>query len=186
MAKKFSLLIAAAAILAFAVPALANAAPQVTSSKEVTAKVGSTITGVSTDTETTGTPLGTLKCGEVMVAGVLKKNTGTEVEATDDETAGANTTSNCTVEGQALTIEKPTLTKLIATSSTKTVALSFTAKAKTVVCEYQGTVPFTYTPGTGSIHIAGKLKDPARATCKEPEIHGDFALSISGTPVILD
>jgi hypothetical protein len=194
MAKKLSLLLAAMAVIAFAVPAFANA-DAVTMSKGVLAPVtnaektgpaDATITGISTNTETTNTPFGTLKCKEVMVSGWLTKNNGTEVSAVDDPGEG-NSTKECTVGTTELKIDNPTLISLSAsTKGGTTVGLSFTATAAGLSCTYTGAaVPFTYTAGGSSIHIAGVLKG-SEAFCANPEIHGDFALSITGAAVILD
>jgi hypothetical protein len=194
MIRKLSLVVAAVSVLAFVVPALASAAPAVTITKgtlapvtnaEKTGPADATITGISTNVETTNTPLGTLKCKEFMVSGWLTKNNGTEVQAVDDPGAG-NSAKECVAGTTELKIDNPTLVSLSATAKAKTVDLSFTSTAGGLSCTYTGTaVPFTYTAGGSSIHIAGALKGSTEI-CGSPEIHGDFALSITGAAVILD
>jgi hypothetical protein len=190
MAKKFSLLVAAMALVAFAIPAFANA-DAITQPAKTLVPVGTTVVGVSTNVETTNTPVGTLKCKKVTIGAILTKNNGTEVAASDDEKAGANSAESCTAGGEPLTVDSPTLTSLTAGAKAGTtfVTLDFTATAG-VTCSYTNvsatSVPFTYTAGTSTIHIAGKLKDPAHAFCLEPEIHGDFALTVGGAAVVLD
>ncbi len=188
MAKKFSLLMAAVAVLAFAIPALANAAPSVTSSKGVLAKAStetknaSTITGTSTNVVTKSS-LGELKCEKVTVTAWLTKNTGTEVHATTDS-GSQNKAVGCTAGGTPVEITDPTIVTLqanLAGSGTQTVSLTFTLPA--VGCTFTGTVSFTYVPSSAVIHIAGSLTSTA---CGAATIAGDFTLEIGSTPVILD
>jgi hypothetical protein len=193
MVKTRSVLLAAVAVAAFAVPGFANAdAMTITkgtlapaTNPEKTGPADATITGSSMNFEVTNTPFGTLTCKEVMVSGWLTKNNGTEVTAVDDPGSG-NTTSDCMVGTAELKIDNLTLVSLSATAKATTVSLSFTATAAGLTCTYTGTaVPLTYTAGGSSIHIAGILKG-GEAFCANPEIHGDFALSITGAAVILD
>ncbi|HEY0277787.1 MAG TPA: hypothetical protein VGC32_05925 [Solirubrobacterales bacterium] len=182
MGKKFSLFLAAAAVLAFAIPALANAAPVTNASGGIakastTTANASTVVGTSTNVETTSATLGTLKCTHVEVIAWLTKNTTTEVEATHDE-GTTNSATNCTAGGASVEITDPTITVLKSTKSgSGTVSLDFTLPK--VGCSFSGTVPFTYTPGGSSIHIAGHLL-PSKKACgteTETEIHGDFTIS---------
>jgi hypothetical protein len=187
MAKKFSLLMAAVAVLAFAIPAMASAGT-VTSSAGVLAPVGTVITGTSSNTETTNTKFGTLKCANVTVKGKLTENSGGKVAA---KTEGVGSTKECKVGTKELTITDPTLLSLSSTAAgSGTVGLTFEATVPAIgTCHFAGTaVPFTYTAGSDSIHVAGKLTATPAAcgTGTGAEIHGDFTLEIGSTGVILD
>jgi hypothetical protein len=189
MAKKLSLLMAAVAVLAFAIPAFANAAPAVTlggGEKELApagpGETGSTLVGTSTNVVTSSS-LGLLKCEHVEVTAWLTKNSGTEVEASHDP-GETNKATNCFAGKIPVSITDPTLTTLIATATTKTVSLDFTLPE--LGCTFSGTVPFTYTPGGNSIHIQGSLTPSVKACGESAEINGDFTVAIGGTDVILD
>ncbi len=185
MAKKLSLLMAAVAVLAFAVPAFANAAPAVTSAKNVLAKSGSGTTGstlVATSSNVqTESSLGLLKCEKVVVTAWLTENTGSKVLASHDATG--NSTTNCTAGSAKVSITDPTVTTLTATSTSKTVSLDFTLPE--LGCTFTGIVPFNYTSGGSSIHIEGSLTTSA-ACGSSAKVKGDLTIRIGPSPVILD
>ena len=110
MAKKFSLLLAAIAVIAFAVPTFANAASVTQPGGEETS-TGTVLTGVSHNT-VTETALGELSCEVVSIKALLTHNSGGLVTA---EQSGAGSTSGCLLEGEfPVTITNPTLKSLTA------------------------------------------------------------------------
>ena len=187
MAKKFNLLMAAVAVLAFAVPAMASAAPSVTSKAGTLAPVGTIITGTSTNTELS-TNLGTLKCEKLIVKGKITENSGSSVKVTKE---GEGTTSGCKVGTEALTWTDLTLLNITSTvDKSGTVGLHFVMDLPgDVTCTYEGAaVPFTYTSGSDTITISGNLK-PTPAACgaeAKTKFTGSYTLTIGSTPVILD
>ncbi len=188
MAKKFSLLMAAVAVLALVIPALAKAAPSITSSKGALAKAStetknaSTLTLTSTNVTWTSS-LGVWRCERFQMSAWLTKNTGTEVDATHDE-GETNKANNCTAGGTPIAVTDPTITTLQANilgSGTKTVSIDFTWPE--VGCTFTGTLPFTYTAGGSSIHVAGSVTSNP---CGKMTMEGDFTVEIATTAVILD
>jgi hypothetical protein len=187
MARKLTLFLSAMALLAFAIPTFAHA-DAITSKAGVLAPKNSVVTGVSTNTVTTNTPVGTLECKNVTISATIDTNDGTNVAASG--TGGS--TVGCEAGGKLLTIDNPTMTTLTAggLAGTTFVTLDFTATVGPVTCAYQNdsatSVPFTYVKGSDTISIKGTLEDPARPACLTPTIEGDFTLTIGGIPAILD
>ena len=188
MAKKFSLFMAAMAVLAFAIPAMASAAPEVTSKAGTRAAVPQNITGTNVGhVLTTGTPFGTLTCNKVTLNGVLTVNSGTKVTGN----AGTGTTSECNVNNNPLTITNITVTHLESTVVGSGVA-SFTFVADLpggITCDYTGTnVPFTYVTGTSHITFkeAAGINGPGFCAAPAIKFDGTFSIEIGSTPVILD
>ena len=188
MAKKFSLFMTTVAVLAFAIPAMASAAPSVTSKAGVLAPKGMKITGTNVGhVLTTGTPFGTLTCAKVTLSGELTENTGTKVTGK----AGTGTVSECNVNGSPLTTTNITVTHLESTVAGSGKA-SFTYVSDTaggITCDYIGTnVPFTYVPGSSHITFKEATGINGPGFCAAPNIRFDatFALEIGSTAVILD
>jgi hypothetical protein len=180
MFKKLTLLaMVVGAFAAFAIPAAASAAPELTAPAGSTVLPGTIIEGTSTNATTTETLLGTLTCKHVAVTGEITENTGSSVAAVS---GGVGSTSGCEVAGGPLSIGSPEMTSLVSTETGKgTVGLKFIAAG---ICEFTGTVPFTYVSGTSTISLHGTISGP----CGSGVFEGDFALSIAGGggPVILD
>jgi hypothetical protein len=187
MAKKAVLLMAILTAFAFAIPAFANAAPAVTSEKNVLAPAGPGETGSTLMLESTNvqweTALGIIGCEQFQMTAWLTQNNGAELEATHDEGA-TNQATGCRVGNIPLTVTDPTLTVLKANATAKTVSLDFTWPE--LGCTWSGTVPFSYTAGGSLIHIEGSLTANAKACGLSLFFKGDFAVAIGGTDVILD
>ena len=189
MVKKLCLLMAGVAVLAFAIPAMANAAPEVTSSAGKTAAVGTNITGTNSGhVLLTGTPFGTFTCKTVTLNGQLTVNTGTKVTGN----SGTGTCSGSELpSGWPLTITHITVTHLESTVVGSGKA-SFTFVAdlpEGFVCDYTGTnVPFTYVSGSSHITFSNAAGITAGGFCGGPNMRfdGTFKIEIGSTAVILD
>ena len=183
MAKKFSLLLAAIAVIAFAVPTFANAASVTQPGGEETS-TGTVLTGVSHNT-VTETALGELSCEVVSIKALLTHNSGGLVTA---EQSGAGSTSGCLLEGEfPVTITNPTLKSLTAeggATGTRKIVLSFEADLPgSITCHFEGTVSFSYVTGASSFHMGGTLNG---GVCGSATISGDYALSDAAGAVKLD
>jgi hypothetical protein len=187
MIKKLGLLIAAVAVLAFAVPAAASAAPSITSVAGTKAPVNTKITGTASDVSFTSSTLGTITCDEVTIYGKLSENTGTSVKM---GTEGEGTTENCEDNGDEISFSDITVTNLAMTVVNKG-TLSFDATAHlpgALECVFTGTnVPFTYVSTTPNITFnkSGGIK-AVPAGCGNITFDATFKLEIGGTAVILD
>jgi hypothetical protein len=192
MAKKLSLLIAAMAVLAFAVPAMASAtAPLTESNGTVVVPVGSGITGTSTNAKTK-TSLGTLSCKKVELMGKVTVNEESTKGPKAEGGAGEEefTGSECEVEGVSVPVKKIKLTNLKTgsglglTTGTGTATFSFTALIGSFDCVFTGTnVPFTYstTTMTNSIKFTNASLTGSPAACGTGTFSGDFELFTTGT-----
>jgi hypothetical protein len=153
MAKKFSLLMAAMAILAFAIPSFANASEMTNSGGGATV-VGTKVIGTSSSASVTLTTslLGALSCEHVTLEGKLTVNSGGTVEG---EGSGEGTQSGCTRSGSPITISDTTVTNIKSTvSGIGTASFVTTATINTTVCHFTGTnVPFTYKSGTDTLIV---------------------------------
>jgi hypothetical protein len=182
MARKLSLFFTALAIAAFAAPALASAAPEITVNG-TRAPIGTTLNGKSTNT-TWKTELGNFTCGTVSFVSQVTANTGTTMAA---KGTSPMTTSSCFFKGTtAFTIDDATLLSLhSATSGKGTVSLTYTATAFGLTCHYSNTaLPFTYPVLGNTVTIAGELT-ASPAECGNTSIESTFMLtSPSGTVVL--
>jgi hypothetical protein len=111
MLKKFTLLLAAMAVLAFAVPAFASATTGLTESGklvEVGKKVEATNIGAVL---LTSAKLGTITCDEVTLTGTVATNTAATVRVTGD--AGKSFAKLCMKnDGTAVTVKNIVLTEI--------------------------------------------------------------------------
>ncbi len=185
MAKKFSLLMAAVAVFAFAIPALASATPTATkNAAEGTGSVptGTVIKGTAVTTGTIGTPkltstiLGTIECNSLSITGKLVTNSGGTVT---DTSGGAFTSANCTNKGNPVTVTKIEVTDLLSTVSGKATA-SFTSiiDVAGLTCTFTGTsIPGTYTVGGNilTFNKAGTV-DGSPAGCGNATLDAEFTL----------
>lgn len=158
-----------------AVPAVASAAPQLTEPSGAAVPENATITGTSTNAVTVLTGAGTLKCGKVVVHGIVTKNTGTLVEVAMD--GEADTAEGCTLEGSPVSV-KPTLTSIKLTPTEKLAVFDFTAGTAAET----STSTITYTSGASSIHVEGPVSGTLPGS-----FSGDFALTnASGKAIKVD
>lgn len=188
MIKKFTLLPAAVAVLAFAVPSLASAS-KVTLPAGTLAPVGTAIKTTGSDIIQKSNTLGALTCSLLNLNGQITKNDGSTVEA-----AGTTTTpeqSGCVNGTKSIIFTSIEITKLISTVSGSG-TMSYVAKEDigTLACTFTGTsVPFTYTVGGSAIKFTeatGITSSPA--ACGTIKLTGEFKLEKTGTStaMILD
>jgi hypothetical protein len=191
MAKKLSLLMAAVAVIAFAVPAFASAS-SLTMPAGTLVPVGTKIVGTSTNT-TTLTSLGLLSCNTVSVTGEVTANSGGSVAGIG---IGTGNTSECFLsEEEAITITDITLESISSsTSGSGTIHFTFVADLpNNVVCHFvtkSAGASFNYVSGTDSLSIPAQKLEATPAACRPGEIEGTFTLETdpeTGTGgVILD
>jgi hypothetical protein len=171
-----SLLVGLMAMAFVALPAMASAAPQLTSPKGTTVPVGTTLTATSTNATTVLTGIGTLECEEVVVHGIVIENSGTSVLVGMDET-GPDSASGCILSGVGPVAIGPTLTSISLTGSSKTASFSFSGSGLTE----SSTSTVSYTSPATSIHVEGPVTGTAPGT-----FSGDFTVKGPKGVVIFD
>lgn len=185
MAKKLSLVLAAVAVLAFAIPAVASASKATLNG--ALAPVGTQITGTGSDVTLNSELLGAITCETLNLNGEITKNDGTNVEGSG--TNVSPTQAGCKNGKKAVTVTKVVVTKLASSVSGHGV-LSFTSKVDvgTLECEFSATeIEGTYVSGTNVLKAEGA--GPVIATpssCGNATLTGSFALESESTPLILD
>jgi hypothetical protein len=191
MIKKLSLLLAAVAVLAFAVPAMASA-HKVTSKAGTLAAVGTIITGTGSDVTLTSSLLGPITCGTLTLTGELTVNDGTNV--TGKGTTNNPPSTDCTNEGQPVVVTSVAISSLKAEGTETNVSFVATVdinSPKPVECTFTGVkVPFTYTVGGDSIVFTKAAGITSTGGCGPATLDGSFTIEIIkegvSTPVILD
>jgi hypothetical protein len=178
MTKKLSLLLAAVAVLAFAVPAFASASTGLTENGKLIA-TGQLITGTSIgQVTTTSEKLGDITCQEVMVEAELVTNTTSEVKATKGGTQSATTCSRAGAKEEVFGIE---LNELKTTGGgTGTASAAFKVKLTGgTVCTFVGTSDvFTYSPGGDVIAISSQPLSVTPVACgKSASLDGSFTMT---------
>lgn len=181
MAKKLSLLMGALVVLAFAIPAAANAAPGITKSGGTLASVGQEFNLTGNDFTLTSATVGPVTCKTLDLKGKISKNNGVEFEATG---VSAFTASGC-----AFTVTNFELTQIKSTSSGKlTMNFVATIDIDPLECTYTGTnIAGSYTPGSDTIVFSsssGVTSTPIG--CGTAKVDGEFTMEIGSTAVILD
>ncbi len=181
MARKFSLFLAAVAVAAFAAPALASAAPEITING-VRAPTGSQISGSSTNT-VWKTEFGDFTCGTVAFSGEITANTGSTMAA---KGTAPMTASSCFFKGTTpFSVEDATLLSLhSATAGKGTVSLTYRAVETGLTCHYSNTaLPFTYPASRNTLTIKGELT-ASPAECGNTSIESTFTISSPGGSVV--
>lgn len=187
--KKLSLLLAAVAVFATAVPAIASAAPTVTKQAGVSAPVGSLLTATNVGpVKITSSLLGTIECETLDIREIkLTLNAGGLVNA---ESNGAFSTADCTSGTKDVTVTTVKLEKTSSSVAGKGTT-NFTISLDVVgglSCTYTGTnVPFTYVVAGNhmTFNKAGPV-DGAPAGCGSATFDATYTLEIGSTDVILD
>lgn len=180
MAKKFSLLLASVAVVAFAVPAVANAGPQLTMPPGTLIAPGTFVVGTSTDV-TMQTSFGLLSCKKITVTVKVTRNDGVAIHA---EGAGVSTTTECFLGGT----KKIEITNLNVSTFSSTVTgsgqVNFTFEAdlpNSIVCHFEtpaAGITFTYPSSPASdVITSAKQKLVAKPpVCQPAEFKGTFTL----------
>ncbi len=153
MARKFSLLTAAIAVLALAIPAMASATPTTTDAHTFPSSlpVGTLISTTSTvPPKFTSSILGTIECSSLSMLGELKVNSGGTVTTSS---GGKFTSSGCTNNGNPVTVTSFNVTDLSSTVSGKgTTSFTSIIDLGGITCRYTATsIPFTYEVGGSNI-----------------------------------
>ena len=178
MAKKLSLLLAAVAVLAFAVPAFASAAPTLQTPGGEILKTPQAIKGTGTNVTLTSSTLGKIICGSLNLNGTLNVNT----VAAGIEGSGVNEKpeqSNCLNGTKSVIVTGVTLTNLKSTvGGTATASFTATVDIAALECTFTGTnIGGTYTNGgnTLSFSEAGTITS-SPAACGTAKLDASFVL----------
>ena len=175
MTKKLSLLMAAVALVAFAIPSFASANVGLTEPKGTLIAVNSLVDFTSTNA-VMKTSLGNLTCKLVTVTGKVTTNTKTTVDVSD---AGTSTTSECFLGTKPISITNLTLTTIHATTTNKgTIDLHFESDLPGgVLCKFTATaVPFTWVSETDVITIREGDLVGTPAACEPAILSADFTV----------
>jgi hypothetical protein len=164
-----SLLVGLMAMAFVALPAMANAAPELTNTNGTTVAVGTTLTATSTNAVTTLEGGTTLTCGKVAVHGIVEKNTGTEVEVKMESTS-VDTATGCLANGVVPVGISVTLTTIKLTAAVKTASFDFSAPALGLTEMSDATITYTG-PKATTIHVSGVVTGTKVGT-----FTGDFTI----------
>jgi hypothetical protein len=187
MAKKFSLLLAAVAVLAFAIPSMASATVATLPAGTV-APVGTQITGTGSDIILHSSLLGTITCKTLNLNGEITKNKENIVEGKGENVSP--TQSGCVNGAKEVKVTKVELTNLFSeTTGTGTVSFKATVDiGSELVCTFTGTkVPGTYALPSSSVlkfSEAGNIVS-SPAACGTTKLTGEFTLEKTGTSTAL-
>ena len=180
MAKKLSLLMASLAVVAFAVPAFANAAAGVTEPAGILIAKGKLIEATNVGAVTIQTILVPITCSTVTITGEITVNSTTTVEGIGK---GEGIATTCTAGGKATTVTDMTVTKLhSAGGGTGTIAVTFVADIAGVTCDFSSpNIPFTYTVGGSVIKITNGVLKGEPTVCDPGKLNGEFTLETDNT-----
>lgn len=188
MAGKASMLLALLAVVAFAVPASAGAAPAITEPAGVLVKTGALLE-VSSTNAVVETSLGKLSCAKVTGTGQITANTGSTIGAVG---VGEGTSTTCFLGGsKPITKTDFTLKKLHSeTSGIGTASASFTADLPAgLVCHFETpTTPISFTSGGDVVKLVKADLIGTPAACEPALLSGEFTVQTDGggAPVIID
>jgi hypothetical protein len=188
MVKKLSLLMAAMAVLAFAVPALASAKPVVTKSAGVLANTGEKFTGTGSDVILNSSTLSEITCNKLNLVGTLSKNNTSEGVA--GASNGEFTAAECRNRTGVFNFTAFRRTSITATGSpaANSVLASFeaTVDVGATECKFTGTnIAGTFAAGKNTITFTG-ASGVKGGGCGTATLTGTFALEIGTTAVIFD
>jgi hypothetical protein len=185
MFKKLSLMMAAVAVLAFAVPAVASAASLTEGSTELA--VGARVVGTGTDIILTSNLLGTITCEKITLKGTVTQNSGGVAKGSGVAEKPGQT--GCRRGTNEVIVTSVTLNELFTNTTESYVSFETTLDIGPTECTYvgtkvKGTVDFgtdliTFSEATG---VAGK-----QAACGTAKLDGTFTLETeNGTPIIIN
>lgn len=170
-----------AAVMAFALPAVASASSLTYLGKPVS--VGSEFSATSTNFVYRGYFYAQWnQCKKVTLPSKVEKNSGAIVEA---KGVGFGTAENCMYAEKNTTISNLELRNLTLESPTAgKISLKFDIWMLGTFCQFEGSaIPVTYSSGGSSINVTyGQMKG-----CGTLTINGDFALkNPAGNPLVLN
>jgi hypothetical protein len=187
MRKKISLPLAAVAVVAFALPASADA-HAVTSKAGTLAPKGTLITATGIDPTWNSAILGPITCKSLTLTTEITENNGTNVTA-----SGPNAnppTQDCTNGTHLIVTTKFDITRFAAEGTETNMSFVATVDFETlppIECTFTGTkLPFTYTAGGNSIVFTKAGPITSTGGCGTATLNATFAIEIGSTPVILD
>ena len=188
MAKRVKLMIVSVVVVAFAVPALASAAPAITDPPGTVLEKGKLLEMTSIGAVTVSTSLGKFSCPTWTWTMHVNANGGSTFQLLG---TGQGTSANCTIGGKAATGTDFTLTLIhSATVGSGTMNLTFHFDAPSgITCHFaSASVPFTYTAGGDVMKITnGDLVGTPAAACEPGLLNAEFTIETDGGgAVILD
>jgi hypothetical protein len=187
MIKKLGLLLAAVALMAFAVPTMAGA-HAVTSKANTLAPTGTILTLTGEDVTSPSSVIGTTTCKKLTLLLTLKINDGTNV--TGSGATNTPTSEGCVNGTHKVTVTEINITQLKAEGTETWVNFVWTediAASPTLECTFTGTkVPFKYAAGTDTIVFDKAPGISGSSGCGTATLTATFAVEIEKTPVILD
>jgi hypothetical protein len=172
MIKKMMLLaVSAAALVAFAVPAVAQASVEL-SDAEGTLPIGAEVTATSHNLVTESPALGTLECERVTIHGHVTENGPTSVHIAETGTE----TEGCTAP-----ITNPSAGEITIEEGGTAIGSTFLVAG---VCDFAGSIPFTYETNTDEITVTGS--EQFNGNCGPGTMTGSFTLETeNGAPVTI-
>jgi hypothetical protein len=187
MLKKLSLLaMAVAALVAFAVPAAAQASEIITNDE---GEEATSITAVSTNVKST-TALGTLECGTVDLK--LTGSTGSYHGNGTAVGAGEGSHSGPCKSSSGLTVHIDSITASVnlkgggSGTAEFTYTYRITSPMGTLSCDFNATgTSVSYAPTSSQISIAGTMTGSGAGCPTTGAIHGTFAVTSGGLPVVI-
>lgn len=184
--KTMLLAVSAAALVAFAVPAVAQAT-SLTDPPGTALKKGALVTATSTNLETTTPEGAALFCKKVTIHGEVTNAGGPGKSVTI--LPSATTTENCEITGVGpVLITEPSVGLItLGGAGSGSAAATFIADIPQS-CHFAGTVAFSWTSGTDTLTVPGSRLTGTGSECpSEGTIAGSFTLETSnGTPVLID
>jgi hypothetical protein len=164
-----SLLVGLMAMAFVALPAVAGAAPTLTTPSGSTVPVGTTLTATSTNATTVLDDGTTLTCEHVTIHGIVEKSSDTEVLVGMEKTS-VDTAEGCLADGFLPVEIEATLTSIKLTATVKTASFDFAAPALGLAEESDATVSYTG-PKATTIHVKGTVTGSEAGT-----FTGDFTI----------
>jgi hypothetical protein len=201
MAKKLGLLMAAVAVLAFAIPSMAMAEQEITKTAGVTAAVGTEITGTGADLTLKSSTLGNITCKKITLKGKITVNGGGKFAGSGTEEKPP--AEDCTNGVKEVNVTSVKLTDLHSTGAGLGV-VSFVATVdigtgeSAQECTFTGKeIKGTYTEGKFEKEAGGALVfteaestgiTSVPALCGTAKLIGSvqLELTVGGAPIVLD
>jgi hypothetical protein len=189
MAKKISLLLAAIAVIAFAVPAMASATTGLTSPAGTLVPVNTAIRGTNVGTPiVTSSKFGELKCSTVELNGKITKNNATE--GAEGVGSGTSTASSCTLPGggsfKVKNIELTSVKSPASTPEEGTASFKFTAFELPQECTFTATNDkATYVANTDSLKLEKAALTVTGTNCGTATFDGTFTLETTAAAAII-
>jgi hypothetical protein len=185
MARKLVLFAAAvSAVLVLAIPAMASAAPELTSPPGVLVPVGTAVTATSSSFTFKSEAFKNITCSNVVQYRIVSKNISTAVQMIEN-TKMTNSTGECLREGVPYSSLKEVKIPEIAMTEPGKGKLAIAIKIYTgaVTCTWSvAGVPLTYVSGTNTFSFKEASMAPSPTWCQAANVSGEFALTPTTKP----